>query len=245
MSQLWVLSTNKPSQTMITLGVLIVILAFFSGLLNWVMSWLFGWMLPIFFELIYSWISWFWIAFGIYYLFQTVFLYHESRTIHYDPFPDGSVCSFQPDRLAYDRCALCGCLACPDELIRIQQSLTSPFGMFGFDGVACQECAQRRAKRTPIVSLVVSAILFPLALIPLVSIMQIIPSNLGTIVVTVLVIILSIIVVFGVWNWQRFFRKVSTSLSEQPERMISIKERLAEKGIIGQETVFRKIGSRN
>ncbi len=222
---------------MIALGVLVVILAFINGLLRWV----FGWIFPPFYGLIYAWMSWFWIAFGVYFLFLTGVVYHDSRSIYRDPFPEGSVCSCQSDRLAYDRCAICGCLACPDELIRVQQSFTSSFGIFGFDGVSCQECAQRRVKRYAIVSLAVFVVIFPLALIPLWSVLQIILLNLAIIVGFVLVIIFIIIALFGVRNWQRLFRKVRTPLSQQPELMISIKERLAERGMVGKEAVFRSI----
>jgi hypothetical protein len=156
MKQLWVLSTNKSYQTMITLGVLLVILAFINGLLRWVLGWIF----PPFFELVYYWISVFWIGLGVYFLFLTVFLYRESKTIHRDPFPDGSICSCQSERLVYDWCAICARLACPEKLIRIQQSLTSSYGMFGFDGVACQDCVQRRVKRYAILSIALFAI-FP------------------------------------------------------------------------------------
>lgn len=222
---------------MIILGVLVVILAFINGLLRWV----FGWMFPPFYVLIYTWISWFWIALGVYILFLTGIVYHDSRSIYRDPFPEGSVCSCQSERLAYDWCAICGRLACPDELIRVQQSLTSSFGVFGFDGVACQECAQRRVRRYAMVSIAVSVVIFPLAVIPLWSILQIIPQSFAIIVGIVLVTIFSIIALFGERNWQRLFRKVRTPLSQQPELMISIKERLAERGIVGKEAVFRKI----
>ncbi len=241
MKQLWVLSTNKPYQTMITLGVVLVILALINGLLRLVLSWFLGWIIPPFFELIYYWISVFWIVLGVYFLFFTGFLYHESRRIHRDPFPEESICSSQSERLAYDWCAICGRLACPDELIRIQQSLTSSYGMFSFDGVACHDCAQRRVKRYAILSPALFAIFFPLALIPLVSLLQMMPPSFSIIVWTVLVVILSIIAIFGVWNWRRLFRKVITPLSQQPDLMISIKERLAEKGMVGNKAVFRKI----
>jgi len=237
LAELWVLSTNKPYQTMILLGVLLVILAFINGLLRW----FFGWIFPPFYLLIYTWMSWFWITLGVYFLFLTGFVYHDSRSIYRHPFPEGSVCSCQSEQQAYDWCAICGCLACPDELIRIQQSFTSPFGMFGFDGVACQECAQRRVRRYAIVSQTVFVVIFPLVVIPLWGVLQIILLSLAMIVGIVLVIIFSIIALFGVRNWQRLFRKVRTPLSQQPELMISIKERLAEKGMVGKEVVFRKI----
>ncbi len=237
MKRLWVLSTNKPYQTTITLGVVLVILSFINGLLGWVM----GWVFLLTFDLIYYWISVFWIVLGVYFLFLTLFLYRESKTIHRDPFPEGSICSCQFERVVYDWCAICGCLACSDELIRIQQSLTSSYGMFGFDGVACQDCAQRRVKRYAILSIALFPIFFPLALIPLVSSLQVMPPSLTIIIVIVLVSIISIIATFGVWNWQRLLRKVITPLSQQPELMIPTKERLAEKGMVGKETVFRKI----
>jgi hypothetical protein len=237
MAELWVLSANKPYHTMITLGILLVILAFINGLLRWV----FGWIFPPFFVLIYTWMSWFWIALGVYFLFLTGFVYYDSRSIYRDPFPEGSVCSCQSERQAYDWCAICGRLACPDELTRIQQSFTSSFGMFGFDGVACQECAQRRVKRYAIVSIAVIVVFFPLVLIPLWTVLQIFPWNLAMIVGIVLVIIFSITAPLGVRNWQRLFQKVRTPLAQHPELMIPIKERLAEKGMVGKEAVFRKI----
>lgn len=167
---------------------------------------------------------------GIYCIIGAAFLIYDSQSIHNDPFPEGSLCKFNPDQLAYDSCALCGTLSCPHELVRIQQKFwgISP-GMFGFDGVACQYCAQRRVKRFYVINTALLVLVFPLLIFSGLNLIMLGPAYLiGPLAFTHGVVVFGLISLIG-WLWLKIWHIVNTPLSQQPERMIPITYRRAKR----------------
>jgi hypothetical protein len=169
-------------------------------------------------------------GFGVYFIISAVFLFYDSQSIHNDPFPEDSSCKLHSDQPAYDWCAICGTLTCPQELVRIKQKFwgISP-GMFGFDGVSCLDCAQRRVKRYFMISAIVFLLAFPLLIFMGISLI------LGGLVhLTGAFGFIFGIVVFGLvcligWLWWKIWQVVTTPLAQQPELMIPIKTRLARR----------------
>ncbi len=170
------------------------------------------------------------VGFGIFYIIGAAFLFYDSKSIHKDPFPKGSSCKFDPDQLAYDSCALCGTLTCPKQLVRIQQKFgcISP-GMFGFDGVACQYCAQSRVKRFYVIFTALLVLVFPLLIFSGLSLIMLGPAQLiGPLAFTFEVFVFGLVCLIG-WLWLKVWHIVTTPLSQQPERMIPITDRLVKK----------------
>ncbi len=163
---------------------------------------------------------------GVFIIISAVFLIYESQSIHNDPFPEASSCERHPDQLAYDWCAICGAVACPQELVRIQHKVwgISP-GMFGFDGVACQDCARRRAKRFTIFLITLLLLVFPF-LIPInIRLIMLGPVSIA-IGVTLEVVYLGLVCLVG-WFFWKVWQIVTTPIAQQPELIIPVKSRLA------------------
>ncbi len=221
--RLWVFSTNKPYQilaiTWIILGCLFTIMGIQYFLL-----------IPTFllFPYLDFTVSLFIIGFGMFFVIVAIFLFYDSQSIHNDPFPEDSPCKMHSDQPAYDWCAICGALSCPQELVRIKQSIWGiSLGMFGFDGVACQNCAQRRVKRYYMITIV----LF-LPALSFFSLLGIILIMAGPIYLAAVLGFIFGIVVFGLvcliaYLWWKIWQIATTPLAQQPELMIPIKSRLA------------------
>jgi len=178
---------------------------------------------------------------GVFFIIGAVFLIYDSQSIHNDPFPEGSSCKLHPDQLAYDWCALCGTLTCPEELVRIQQKFAgiSP-GMFGFDGVACQDCAQRRVKRFVMVLTALLLVVFPPLILNGIRLILGGPVYLaGALLFTFGAVFFGLFCLFG-WLFWKVWCLVTIPLSQQPERMIPITARLAKRETIDGKTVFKK-----
>ncbi len=167
-------------------------------------------------------------ACGVFFIISAVFLIYDSQSIHNDPFPEASSCERHPDQLAYDWCAICGTLACPQELVCIQHKVwgISP-GMFGFYGVACQNCAQRRVKR--FVMFFISLLFLGFLLLIPSSIRFImlgpVPLALGFMLGAVYV---GLVCLVGCFLW-KLWQIVTTPLAQQPQLMSPIKSRLARR----------------
>jgi hypothetical protein len=172
-----------------------------------------------------------------------VFLRRDSQTFHRDPFPEGSPCASQPDRMAYDRCAICGTLKCAQELVRIRQSFRSSAGMFGFDGVACQRCARRRLKGLLAISTGLLCAIIPLLLMSVASMFMFFPPQLAAFFAIILAVVLLTLVPLGFWSWRRAWRKGITPLSDQPHLMTPTAARLVEKGTVGDAIRFKRVAA--
>jgi len=220
---LWVSSTNKPYHILaifwIVLGCLFIVLG--------IQSFFTFHYVPIFplLDLMYLLFT---TGCGVFFIIGAVFLFYDSQSIHNDPFPEASSCEHHPDQLAYDWCAICGTLACPQELARIQQKVwgISP-SMFGFDGVACQDCAQRRVKRFAIVSITLLFLALPLLIFAGIRLIMLgpVPIALGF---TLGAVYLGLVCLIG-WLMWKVWQIVTTPLAQQPELMITIKTRLARR----------------
>lgn len=233
---LWVLSTNKPYHILAIFWVVMGCLFIVQG----IQSFFTFHYVPIFplLDLMYLLFT---NGSGVLFIIGAVFLVYDSQSIHNSPFPEASSCERHPDQLAYDWCAICGTLTCPQELARIQQKVwgISP-GMFGFDGVACQECAQRRVKR--FVTVFITLLFLALPLLILTGIRLIIggPDHLARILgFTFGVIYLGLFCLIG-WLWWKIWCIVTTPLAQQPKQMIPITARLAKRGIVDGKMVFKK-----
>jgi hypothetical protein len=172
-----------------------------------------------------------------------VFLRHDSQTIHRDPFPEGSPCNSHSSQMAYDWCAICGALKCAQELVRIRQSLKSSSGMFGFDGVACQRCAQRRVRGLLAISTVLLCAVLPLIVVSAVGMFMLLPSPLAVLFVVILAVVLLPLVTLEFWLWRRGWRMVTTPLSELPRLMTPTAARLVEKGTVGDAIRFKRVAA--
>lgn len=233
---LWVLSTNKPYHIIAIIWVVFGCLFIVLG----IQSFFTFHYAPIFllFHFMYVLLS---TGCGVFFIIGAVFLVYDSKSIHNDPFPEGSSCKLHPDQLAYDWCALCGTLTCPEELVRIQQKFwgISP-GMYGFDGVACQGCAQRRVKRFVMVITALLLLVFPPLIFSSISLIMGGPVYLaGALLFTFGVAFLGLVCLFG-WLFWKVWCLVTTPLSQQPKRMIRITTRLAKRGTVNGKTVFKK-----
>jgi hypothetical protein len=223
--RLWVLSTNKPYQilaiTWIILGFLFTIIGIQYFLL-----------IPTFLVLPYLAFtsSLFIIGFGIFFIIVAIFLLYDSQSIHNDPFPEDSPSKMHSDQPAYDWCAICGILSCPQELVRIQQKFwgISP-GMFGFDGVACQDCAQRRVKRYFMISIILLLPAFSLFIFLGVSLIIAGPIYLAAVLGFIFGIVVFGLVYLTAWLWRKEWQIVTTPLAQQPELMIPVNTRLARR----------------
>ncbi|MFX1565855.1 MAG: hypothetical protein ACFFCH_07690 [Promethearchaeota archaeon] len=218
---LWVSSTNKPYRVLVIFWIVMGCLFIVLGIQS-VFTFHYVPIFPLL-DLMYLLFT---TGFGIFFIIGAVFLVYDSKSIHNDPFPEASSCEHYPDQLAYDWCAICGTLACPQELVRIQQKVwgISP-GMFGYDGVACQNCAQRRVKR--FVMFFTSLLVLGFLLLIPISIRLImlgpVPIALGF---TLEVIYLGLVCLVG-WLLWKLWQIVTTPLAQQPELMIPLKTRLA------------------
>lgn len=221
----WVLSTNTPHHIpMISWGILGCLLIF-TGLHNYFIG-------PNFPVFLYSALTTVHLTVGIggFFIIYAIFLFYDSKSIHNTPFPKTSTCMNHPHEPAYDWCALCGILACPQDLVRIKQKFAgiSP-GMFGFDGVACQNCAQRRVKRFFLVFVSLLFLIFSLMLVNVVNLIMLGPFSLtGICLLSFIGTIIGLGSLFG-WLYWKIWLMVNTPLSEHDELIISITSRLAEK----------------
>ncbi|MDO8125259.1 MAG: hypothetical protein Q6364_12890 [Candidatus Hermodarchaeota archaeon] len=234
--KLWILSINKPHHILAIIWVVFGCLFIVIG----IQPFFFFPSFPIFLHL--DLLPLLFVAgVGVFFILSAGFLVYDSQSIHNDPFPEGSSCKLHPDKPAYDWCALCGTLTCPEELVRIQQKFwgTSP-GMFGFDGVACQDCAQRRVKRFFMIFIPLLLLVFPLLIISGVNLIILGPVHLvGVLVFTFSVVVFGLVCLFG-WLFWKVWRIVTTPLSQQPERTIPITARLVKRGTVDGKTVFKK-----
>jgi hypothetical protein len=234
----WVLSTNRPYRLVGSLWLL-------NGTIFTVdATLLFG----LYFGFPASFLPWIWEILALLLTVEAIyafagggFLRHDSRTIHKDPFPEGSTCSEHPSQLAYDWCAICGALKCTQDLVRIRQSLRFSPGMFGFDGVACQRCAQRRVKRLRAVVAGLQFVTLPLvaAIVALMSLF--LPAPLSVVLLIILAAIILTLLPLGVWAWRRGWRTVTTPLSTQPLLVTPTAQRLAEKATVGDSVRFKRV----
>ena len=177
---------------------------------------------------------------AIYFVAGGVFLYHDSRTIHKDPFPDGSTCREHPSQPVYDCCAICGALKCTQDLVRIRQSWGFSPGMFGFDGVACQHCARRRVKRTLASIVALSLVILPLLAVIFAATSAFLPANLAAVLLITVGAIVLALLPFVAWSWRKMWRVVTTPLSTQPLLTTPTAQRLAEKAMVGDSVRFKR-----
>lgn len=225
---LWVLSTNKPYQILAIMWIILGFLFIIIGIQ-------FFFLIPSF--LIFPYLAFtsslFIIGAGIYFVIGAILLLYDSQSIHNDPFPEDSSCKMHSDQPAYDWCAICGTLACPQELVRIQQKFwgISP-GMFGFDGVACHDCAQRRVKRYFMVSIILLVPAFSLFIFLGISLIMGGPVYLAAGLGLTFGIIAFGVVCLTAWLWWKVWQIVTTPLFQQPKLMIPIKSRLARRETI-------------
>ena len=226
--KLLVLSTNKPYRILAIMWIMFGFLFIIIGIQ--------------FFSLIPSFLIFPYLAFasilfiigaGIYFVIGAILLLYDSQSIHNDPFPEDSSCKMHSDQPAYDWCAICGTLTCPQELIRIQQKFwgISP-GMFGFDGVACQDCAQRRVKRSSMISIILLVPAFSLFILLSISLIMAGPIYLAVGVGFTFGTIVFGVVCLTIWLWRKVWQIVTTPLSQQPKLMIPIKSRHARRETI-------------
>lgn len=237
----WVLSTNRPYRLLGSLwllnGVLITVNAILAYIVYISLPLSFLGPTPAILVVL---------AITIAYTFAGgVFLRHDSQTAHSDPFPEGSPCATQPNRMAYDRCAICGALKCAQELVRIRQSFKYSAGMFGFDGVACQRCARRRLKGLLAISIGLLCAVVPLLLVSVASMFMVFPLQLAVLFAIILAVILLTLLPLGFWAWRRAWRMGTTPLSEQPHLMTPTTARLVEKGTVGDAIRFKRVAAPN
>ncbi len=217
----WVLSTNKPYQILAIMWIIIGFLFTIIGIQNF-------FLIPSYLILPYlAFTSFFFvIGFGIYFVIGAILLLYDSQSIHNDPFPEDSSCKMHPDQPAYDWCAICGALSCPQELVRIQQKFwgISP-GMFGFDGVACQHCAQRRVKRYYMISIILFIPAFSFLIFLSISLIMAGPVYLTAVLGFIFGIVIFGLVCLTAWLWWKIWQIATTPLAQQPKLMIPIKTR--------------------
>jgi hypothetical protein len=225
----WISSTNRPytllAAVWITLGLI------FIGMV--IMDYASRFFHQISLSYFYT-IHLLFVAIGIFYIISASLLFYDSRTIHRNSFPEGSKCQIHPDQYAYDWCAICGKLYCPQDLVRIQQKTWgfSP-GMFGFDGVACQNCAKHRVKHFSIIFVILFSTLIPFLVLNYLWLRMMLPIQLigvndfifGAIIIGFLCILF--------WLLRKLWHLVTTPLTENPVQMKTIEERLTERSADG------------
>lgn len=236
----WILSTNRPYRFLGSLWLLVAVLLTVDGILFYGV---YLWFPASFFGLTPGALVFLLPGWGIYYFAGGAFLHHDSRTIHKDPFPEGSPCNSHPNQMAYDWCAICGALKCAPDLVRIRQSRRLSPGMFGFDGVACQRCAQRRVKRFLAIATGLQLASLPLVVGIAAAAMMFLPSQLAAIFLVIVGAIYFTLLPLAFWYWRKGWRTVTTPLSEQPLLMTPTAERLVEKGVVGDRTAFKRVAS--
>lgn len=221
--KLWVSSTNKPYQILAIMWIILGSIFTIVGIQYFLL-------IPSFLLLQYLAFtsSLFIIGFGIFFVIVAIFLLYDPQSIHNDPFPEDSPCKMHSDQPAYDWCDICGAISCPQELVRIKQSIWGiSLGMFGFDGVACQNCAQRRVKRYYMITIVL--FLPALSFFCLLSISLILagPIYFAAVLGFILGIVVFGLVCLIAWLWWKLWQIATTPLAQQPQLMIPIKSRLA------------------
>lgn len=237
-SDRWVLSTNQPYRRVGSLWLVNGVLFTVHSILLFS---LYMWFPASFLAGMFGGPAFLLGVMAIYSFAGGFFLHHDSRTICQDPFPDGSTCPEHPGQPAYDACAICGALRCPQDLVRILQSLRFSPGMFAFDGVACRRCARRRVKALLTISTGLLCVSLPVILVSAVGLFTLLPPPLAALSVTILGVILLSLLLFGVWSWRRGWWVVTTPLSEQPALMMPTSSRLAQKAMVGDSIRFKRI----
>jgi hypothetical protein len=117
--------------------------------------------------------------------------------------------------------------------------------MFGFDGVACQRCAQRRAKRFLAISAGLELAILPLVLAVLITTSTILPPQLGLLLLIIFGAIIFTLLPLGIWAWGRGWRVVTTPLAVQPSLMTLTAQRLAEKAMVGDTIRYKRVATLN
>jgi hypothetical protein len=222
---LWVLSTNKPYR-------ILAIMWIIMGFVYVIIGIQYFFLIPSF--LLFPYLTFtsslIIIGFGLYFVIGAILQLYDSQSIHNDPFPEDSSCKMHSDQPAYDWCAICGVLSCPQELVRIQQKFWGiSLSMFGFDGVACQDCAQRRVKRYYMISIILILPTFLLLIFLSVSLIMAGPVYLAAILGFIFGIFVFGLVCLTAWLWWKVWQIVTTPLAQQPKLMIPIKTRLARR----------------
>ncbi|MFX1563350.1 MAG: hypothetical protein ACFFDP_08590 [Promethearchaeota archaeon] len=220
----WITSTNRPYQLLaavwITLGILFIAMVtidFVSRFFHQIFSSYFYTLHLVF------------VAMGIFCIINASLLFYDSRTIHKNPFPEESQCQKHPEQQAYDRCAICGKLYCPKDLVRIQQKTWgfSP-GMFGFDGVACQKCAQNRVKQFSVISIIFLTII-PLLFFINICLTTTLPIQFTGIFIPIFGAAIIILDCIYFCFLEKLWRLIKTPLTKNPEQMKTTEERLIGK----------------